>query len=122
MPGIPILMFGFFLDESYTNGVQVPNSPWTFGTMLPSRPIYQQHTNKHILKIDLDSHESARTILTARRATTSGFDHRSQPAQVENLEIAASILHSSDNEDQSGLRIIKKSAEVQNSSSKERWS
>jgi hypothetical protein len=90
--------------------------------MFSSGPIYQRHTNKHILEIDLDSHESARTILTARRATTSGFDHRSQAAQVENLGIAASVLHSSGDEDQSGLRVIKKSAEVQSTSSKERWS
>jgi hypothetical protein len=90
--------------------------------MFSNRPIYQRHTNKNILEIDLDSHESARTILTARRATTSGFDYSSQPAQVENLEIAASILHSSSDEDQPSLRIITKSAGVENSSSKERWS
>ena len=74
----------------------------------------------HILEIDLDSQESARSILTARRATTSQFHHENQPAQEE-LIIAASILHHSGKEQEPSISIITRSPDSQISSPKERW-
>ncbi|KAF3041593.1 hypothetical protein E8E12_009247 [Didymella heteroderae] len=76
---------------------------------------------EHILEIDLDSLESARSILAARRATTSNFHQESRPVQ-EQFNLAASLFHQSGEERRlPTVRFITKSPRPGSSSCKERW-
>jgi hypothetical protein len=76
--------------------------------------------SQHILEIDLDSLESARTILTARRATTSNFRDGKPPAQ-EDFDIAASLLHFSGEGHDARMQIITRSPGSEQMGPRERW-
>ncbi|KAF3050681.1 hypothetical protein E8E11_009871 [Didymella keratinophila] len=76
---------------------------------------------EHILEIDLDTLESARSIFAARRATTSNFHQETQPVQ-EQFDLAASVLQQSGEEERlPTVRFITKSPGSGTSSCKERW-
>jgi hypothetical protein len=74
-----------------------------------------------ILEIDLDSLESARTVLTARRNTTLNFNNATR-SKEEHLNIAATLVQMSGNVLEQSLRMITRSSEGENSLPRERWS